>query len=73
VPRFPASAGLSPPGDHTFAWRLVGNATFHSTTGITFRLLESNPLRPSKDLIVMPTHAKHNVVWAKLTGQPQVP
>ena len=28
--------------------------------------------RSSKDLIVMPTHAKHNVVWGQLTRQPQV-
>ena len=34
-----------------------------------FRLSGS---RSSKDLIVMPTHPKHNVVWGKLTGQPQV-
>ena len=37
-----------------------------------FRRTEPSPSRSSQDLIVMPTHAKHNVVWGKLTGQPQV-
>ena len=37
-----------------------------------FRLSEPNPSRSSKDIIVMPAHAKHNVVWGKLTCQPQV-